>query len=138
MPNTKRVFIEGFMHFAAETTFNGEDFKEDERDSVAMELLGFLNLPTWGIRITYDGLEVKVPNKHAGETAFCHYVIRGTEAVATSTLQTWITALERVGVVLLVSVFDMDNESQVLAIDYGMDQQQIHRDILRAVKKAGY
>lgn len=96
MSNTKRIFIRGKVPF---------DIYQNEE---ARSYLGFMNAPSFGIRIAFHDEEY-VPNEHGGKTATYSFAIDGIEAVRIEFIIDMCQAFERAGGTIEgLTVMDID------------------------------
>lgn len=85
MSNCKELFIRGVVPF---------NFSDDAEMRL---LLGALNAPSCGYRITYEGEADHRPNNHGGLTTYYLFEIEGVEAVSDYWLARLVTNLKRTG-----------------------------------------
>jgi len=104
MANIHNVAISGYMHYNA-CSFD-DDLKMDED---VTKLLALMNLPVYGLRISWTGKELNISNKWGGRTCFVQYAITGREAIWSSSLVGIVNKLHRVGCVTSAVARDEDN-----------------------------
>jgi hypothetical protein len=85
MSNVKRVLIEGRLPF---------NCNENE---ALKGWLACMNLPLFGLRITWGDVEYMMPNEFGGKTAFYDFTIKGKEAVAWDAIDELVAAINEVG-----------------------------------------
>jgi len=103
MSNVKKVLLSGRL------PFNIYEFDE------CCKLLGQLNAPVSGLRITYGELAASVPNEYGGTTAFIEFCISGEEAVSLSWITRLIQEFSRYGTVFTrKEVVDIENNEVLL------------------------
>jgi len=135
MSNVKDVHIEGYIHFAVESFF-----LNDCTDKGMIYILGQLNMPSMGIRISYPGETVQIPNCHGGMTTFYRYLITGQEAVQTAMIKRWIDALMRVGVAYKATIQDIEEHSPVTHLniptnkDMSVEQKALIMEVAKKMK----
>lgn len=81
MANIHEVRITGRMPFSISET------------SVALEWLGIMNTPSYGIRISYGRSVTYVPSQWGGQTAMYDFIISGEEAIWGSGLRIMVKDL---------------------------------------------
>ena len=86
MSNVKDVFITGTIPFDL----------GDNPELIAM--VGLINKPTSGLRLTYSEHEVLlVPNSHGGRTAMYSFKLKGVEAISYKALDNFCRLVKGVG-----------------------------------------
>lgn len=93
MANVHQVTITGWITWDATPLHD-----EMARNPDLTAYLAAMSLPFFGLRIEYNTSKVKlVENQHGGRTTFVPYVIRGSEAIWSSDLITFVDLLEECG-----------------------------------------
>ncbi len=85
MANVKSVLIAGQMPFSV------------SEHKTALEMLGILNQPSFGLRIQYPSLANSKPSEYGGTTAMYNFTISGEEAVGASFIERLLQALVNAG-----------------------------------------
>lgn len=86
MANVKDVDIRGVLPFDC-----------GDRNPEMMTILGILNMPMEGLRITYTGYADSVPNEHGGKTAMVYFIICGQGATSDLFLVRMVKAVQGCG-----------------------------------------
>jgi hypothetical protein len=98
MANVKEVVIRGEIPFHC-----------GEQDKKMIKLLGQLNMPSFGLRISYGGTRY-VPNEYpGGKTCLYTYTIEGREAVTVGWLVDAVDTLRRIGTTRSAEFRDVEN-----------------------------
>ena len=103
MANVKEVVITGYIPFDAGGNVNLINF------------LGQMNLPTYGLRIIYDGDGKYVDNAFGGRTFFAHFIVRGREAVRVEWLERFVYLVEEVkGKIIIGKAKDVEQDNAIV------------------------
>lgn len=121
MSNVKEVRIRGEMTFDAfPLGTDGGDAGARVIHERIVGLLGWLNMPTFGLRIVWSrgvpgGMRF-IPNERGGATAMYRYTISGSEAVSWEALADMVALLSKVGEVHQAQARDIENDGDWCAI----------------------
>lgn len=99
MANIKEVLIEGEMAYDA----GGSE--------ALLKLLGQMNTPSFGLRISYDGRQSMIPNKWGGHTAMYGFTISGMEAVRDEWIEHLLASLSLAAKVTVAKYRDYENNT---------------------------
>lgn len=99
MANTKAFDIQALVPF---------NLAED--DEMA-RLLGQMNTPTIGLKVTYGEKVAPWPNEYGGKTAVYRMFVKGVEAVADGWIDHLLDTIKRVGRLEVAFVMDIDNNT---------------------------
>lgn len=111
MSNVKRVNIQGSM------PWNAAAMNDIERSAIMNNWLANMNLPCFGIKITWRITEqYYVENKESnGRCCFIPYSIHGDEAVSYESLFDLVDELKRIGKISIATATQMDGREEICA-----------------------
>jgi hypothetical protein len=121
MSHVYGVEIKGLMHYDA------CPFGSEERSKEVMRWLSLMNLPHFGLKITYPTERYHLPNSHGGKTIFQAFKITGAEAINMSGVYDLVKAFWSIGVITTCHYNDMESHAGLcrMAITERMNSEQL-------------